>query len=95
LYLKIINNIPADMKWTASRFWTSGTNLNCKSVYIWCSVNKTLYTGTPWRSGQPDNARNTEWTAEIRFDTGADSETTLNDISNNTLYQPICEVSFI
>jgi hypothetical protein len=82
------------MKWGSERHWTSGTNLNCKTGYYWCSVNQTLYTGISWKEGEPNNHKNIEWAAELRLNTGADSASILNDLSNNTLLKPICEVSF-
>jgi hypothetical protein len=82
----------AELGYGAS-FWTSASNLHCKSGYKWCMANMDLYKGIAWGGGQPDNGGNVEWCAEIQMSPGADAASVLNDIDCNTGRRVICEVS--
>jgi hypothetical protein len=82
------------MKLTES-FWTSGSNLNCRDGYKWCTANVDLYLGVPWGANQPDMLQSKEWCAQINIMPGADNQSVLADIDCTIAKKYICEVSFI
>lgn len=73
-------------------YWTSASNLNCKSKYMWCSSKVEIYKEIAWGAGQPNYAGNTEWCSHISFKPGADNLTDLHDFTCSTAKKYICEV---
>jgi hypothetical protein len=75
-----------------TKYWTSGSNLNCKSGYKWCASNVNVYKDIAWAANQPDMAGNLEWCAQISLNTGADSLSVLDDVPCEKINKYICEV---
>jgi hypothetical protein len=78
--------------------WTSGSNLDCKSTFKWCTTKQTFYPNFPWGvvNGlqQPDNYGNNEWFTEIWMKPGDKVGTFFNDVLGSLNRRFICEVWF-
>lgn len=86
-------NVSDELKLSAFRFWTSGTNkgYGCDVKHGWCGSKTLIMSNLTWSSGEPSGYY-TEKCVTVNFDQGT---ITYNDQSCVVKRNFICEVKTI